>query len=95
MTKQDILDFLSANKGRFSRTYGVRTLGLFGSYSRDEASPSSDIDILVEFDRPVGYEIVDLTIDLEHHFNLKVDVVSRKALNPALQGVIEQEVIYV
>lgn len=70
-------------------------MGLFGSYARNEASKESDIDILVEFASPVGFEFVDLAIELEAILNHKVDLVSRKGVKPNMLPYIEKDLLYV
>ncbi|MCC6219660.1 MAG: nucleotidyltransferase domain-containing protein [Deltaproteobacteria bacterium] len=57
--------------------------------------PNSDIDILVEFNRPIGMEIVDLVLELEKLLGGSVDLVSKKALKPELLKAIEQQINYV
>jgi len=75
--------------------YHVSELGLFGSVVRDDFSPVSDIDIMVDFSRPVGIEFIDLADELERHLNRKVDLVSRKGIKPKYFDVIQPEIIYV
>jgi predicted nucleotidyltransferase len=55
MKRDQVLKALQANRGRLASEFGVMSLVLFGSVARDQARPDSDIDLLVEFDRPVGY----------------------------------------
>jgi len=75
---------------------GVKSLALFGSTARNEATASSDVDILVEFNRSVGlFEFVHLKILLEEMLNRKVDLVTQDALHPALRERILNEAIYV
>ena len=70
-------------------------MAIFGSYSRGEQSQSSDVDIMVEFDKPIGLRFVDLAEDLESLLSTKVDLVSRKAIKPRLLRIIEPDFIYV
>ena len=86
---------LAARKSFYSREYGVSKMAVFGSYSRDEQSQSSDIDIMVEFDKPIGLKFVDLANDLENFLDNKVDLVSRKAIKPRLLKIIESDLQYV
>ncbi len=72
--------------------YGVTSIGIFGSYARGEAVPSSDIDIIVEFDRPIGWELVDLADYLESILHHKIDLVIRRSLHPLLRDTILSEV---
>ena len=74
--------------------YGVTSIGIFGSYARGEAVPSSDIDVIVEFDRPIGWELVDLSDFLESRLHHKVDLVIRRSLHPLIRDTILAEVQY-
>ena len=74
--------------------YGVVSIGIFGSYARGEANPSSDIDIIVEFDRPIGWEVVDLSDYLESLLHHNVDLVIQRSLHPLIRDSILAEVQY-
>lgn len=78
-----------------SRKYFVDKIGYFGSYSRNEQKENSDIDILVSFRKPLGWEFFDLQELLESELNLKVDLVSEKALKKQLKQIILNKVKYV
>ncbi|PKL58315.1 MAG: DNA polymerase III subunit beta, partial [Methanomicrobiales archaeon HGW-Methanomicrobiales-5] len=54
-TRQDILASLKKLKGEVAREYSVKTIGVFGSVARNEQTGTSDIDLLVEFSKPVGF----------------------------------------
>lgn len=75
--------------------FPIKSLAIFGSYARDDARFDSDIDILVEFEKPVGFEIVDLTIKLEDLLGQKVDLVSKKAISTRMMPFIENDLKYV
>ena len=75
--------------------YFVNKIGYFGSYSTGSQTENSDIDILVEFSRPLGWEFFDLNDLLEKELERKVDLVSIKALKPQLKHKILNEVKYV
>ncbi|GEL77054.1 nucleotidyltransferase family protein [Tenuibacillus multivorans] len=74
--------------------YHVSKIGYFGSYARNEQTDDSDIDILVEFSKPVGLEFIELKHYLEGALNKKVDLVTARALKPQIRDQILQEVIY-
>jgi len=74
--------------------YGVTSIGVFGSYARGEESPGSDIDLMVEFDRPIGWELVDLADYLESILHHRVDLVIRRSLHPLIRDAILAEVQY-
>jgi predicted nucleotidyltransferase len=78
-----------------SDRFSVKRIGYFGSYSRDEQTDKSDIDIIVEFSKPVGWEFFDLQEFLEHELNIKVDLVSSRALKEQLRDSILKQVQYV
>ena len=93
--KQNILAILKQAKPLLEKKYGVKNMALFGSYSRNEASPESDIDVMVEFSKPIGLAFVDLADELEVLLQLKVDLVSRGGIKPKYFSVIEPDLIYV
>jgi predicted nucleotidyltransferase len=92
---EKIKSILAAHKNELAKNYGVKKLGVFGSYSRGENSKQSDIDILVEFDRPIRLTFVDLAEELEVLLHAKVDLVSRQAIKPKMIKVVEEDLIYV
>lgn len=91
----DIKELLTQLKPELSRRFHVQSLGLFGSVVRDDFFPTSDIDIIVEFNRPIGIEFVDLAEYIEQHLQKKVDLVSRKGVKDKYFKAIEQEIVYV
>ncbi len=77
------------------QNYFVDKIGYFGSFSRNEQTNDSDIDILVSFRKPIGWEFFDLLEFLENELKLKVDLVSEKALKKQLKQIILKSVKYV
>lgn len=75
--------------------FHVSELGLFGSVVRNDFSPERDIDIMVDFSRPIGIEFIDLAEELESKLKRKVDLVSRKGIKPQYFNTIQSELIYV
>lgn len=76
--------------------YGVSEIGIFGSFVRGEESPESDLDILVDFEKPIGLlKFVDLKLSLSELLGVRVDLVMKSALKPRIGKRILQEVIYV
>jgi len=87
---------LRENKPVLEEKYKVKTLGVFGSYVRGEQKKSSDLDILVEFQQPVGlFEFMELEYFLETKMGVKIDLVSKKALKSRIGKHILEEVINV
>ena len=78
------------------RERGVKSLAVFGSLARGEATPDSDIDVLVEFNRPVGlFEFIRLKMYLEDLTGRRVDLVTPDALRPTMRAEILSEAIHV
>jgi predicted nucleotidyltransferase len=92
---QDIRNTLSENKKSLFDKYGLRFIAVFGSYARNQQNDKSDVDILVDFDRPVGIEFIDLARDLENILNEKVDLVSKSGLKQKYFLSISNELNYV
>jgi uncharacterized protein len=82
-------------KPELVQKYYVQSLGLFGSVVRDDFTSKSDVDILVDFSRPIGIEFVDLADLIERKLKRKVDLVSRNAIKERYYKAIESEIIYV
>lgn len=91
----EIKQVLTQLKPELSRQFHVHTLGLFGSVVRDDFSPSSDIDIIVDFDQPIDIEFIDLANYIEQRLQKKVDLVSRCGIKDKYFKVIEREIVYV
>jgi uncharacterized protein len=93
---EDIKRTLKAHKAELKEKFKVKTIGVFGSYVRGEQKKKSDIDILVEFEEPIGlFEFMDLEFYLSDLMGVKVDLVSKKALKPHIGEQILAEVIMV
>ncbi len=94
MTKEYILEFLRENKELLKENYNVTKIGLFGSYSRDEAQENSDIDLLVEM--PSSFDTYyDFKEFLEEKLNKKIDLGYEKSLRPFIKKSIIEDIIYV
>lgn len=75
--------------------YHVSEMGLFGSVVRKDFRHDSDIDIMVDFSKPIGIEFIDLADELEEKLNRKVDLVSKNGIKPQYFKSIQSEMIYV
>ena len=91
----DIKNILNSNKQRLTDKYGLSLMAIFGSYCRGEQTESSDVDILVDFQRPIGIEFIDLANELEKLLKIKVDLVSKNGVKPQYFKHIEQDLNYV
>jgi uncharacterized protein len=74
------------------RKYEVKRIGLFGSYARGDQNRNSDIDFLVEFEKPVFENFMDLAFYLEELFGRKVELITSGNLSPYIQPYVEKEV---
>lgn len=90
----DIETKLKETKGQLEREFNVERIGIFGSFARGEQTEDSDIDILVKFSKPVGWEFIDLKEYLENILGRRVDLVTENALKLQLRDQILSEVIY-
>lgn len=99
MTKEKLAELLREKYPYLLSEYGVKRIGFFGSYGKGRPSESSDVDVVVEFERPIGLRFVDFAEYLESLLGKKVDV-----LTPAgIQGIritriskeIEKSIVYV
>ncbi len=95
MTREEVLTTLRRHKPELQKKYPLSNIELFGSYARNEQTPESDVDIMVEFNEPVGIEFVDLLIDLETILGRPVDLITKKSLRPKLKPYIEPDLIAV
>ncbi len=92
----EIKEIIKRHKEELKEKYGVKEIGIFGSFVREEAREDSDIDILVEFEKPVGFfKFLELEEYLSHLIGRKVDLVSKKALKPHIGKYILKEVVTV
>lgn len=93
MRRSEVLRILAEHEAEL-RSLGVTSLSIFGSVARDEARTDSDVDLLVDFDRPVGFfHLFDVQEKLETLLGRKVDLVTRGGLRPELRDGILAEAI--
>jgi predicted nucleotidyltransferase len=93
MRRADVLQIIAEHVGEL-RELGVQSLSLFGSVARDQAAPGSDVDLLVDFDRPVGYfHVFEVQDRLEAFLGCKVDLVTQGGLRPELRQHILAEAV--
>jgi len=94
MTKESIISTLAAGKQALIERYGIKEIGIFGSYARGEQDRQSDVDILVDFSRSLSLlEFVHLENELSELLGIKVDLVMKTALKPRIGKHILEEVV--
>ena len=95
-SRQNIFASLKNLKKEVAKEYSVKTIGVFGSVARDEQTGQSDIDLLVEFSKPVGFiTFMRLENFLSERLGNKVDLVTSDSLKPVIRQDVLSEVIYV
>lgn len=95
ITKNDILNKLNDLKPILHREYSVKQIGLFGSFSDNSYTDDSDIDLLIEFERPIGWKYFSLQIYLENIFGRKIDLVTKNALKEQIKESVLKQVKYI
>jgi predicted nucleotidyltransferase len=99
MNREKILALLRQHYPYLAAKYGVKRIGLFGSYAQGQPHEESDIDLVVEFERPIGLRFVELAEYLEHLLGRRVDLVTPAGIRgiriPWVAAEIERNIIYV
>ncbi|MFY9825310.1 MAG: nucleotidyltransferase family protein [Thermoanaerobaculia bacterium] len=99
LTKETILRLLRESYPQLTVQFGVRRIGLFGSFARETAQESSDVDLIVEFQRPIGLKFMELVEYLETLLGRRVDVLTPAGLRgirlPEVARQIEESVVHV
>lgn len=94
-SKEEILKTIKKELPSLKKKFKVRSIGLFGSYAREEQTTVSDIDMLVEFEVPVGFfKFIELENYLSAKLGAKVDLVTPDALKPLIKPHIMEEAVY-
>ena len=95
-TFEEIKEVIRGHKEDFREQFGVKKIGIFGSYVKDTQNEKSDVDILVELEKPIGFiRFIKLENTFSRLLGIKVDLVTKKALKPYIGKQILQEVHYV
>lgn len=95
-TIEEIKKVLQKHREEFREQYGLKEIGIFGSYVKGEQKEKSDIDMLIELEKPIGFvRFMRLENALSQLLGVRVEMVTRKALKPHIGKRILQEVKYV
>jgi len=95
-TKEEIVNILKKELPFLKEKYGVKKIGIFGSYSKEMQDEKSDLDILVQFERPIGFfDFITLEDYLKEKLGIKVDLVTEDAIKSVIKPYIMREVMYV
>ena len=99
LTSENAIKLIRENHSFLAAEFGVSKIGLFGSYARGHADETSDVDLLVEFERPIGLRFVELVDFLENLLGRKVDLLTPAGIqNIRIERVaqsITQSIVYV
>ena len=96
LQRAEALAVLKRHKEEFERVYGVTALGVFGTAARDDATESSDVDVVLRMREPDLFSLVHIKETLQLAFGRGVDVVHyRQRMNAYLKQRIDQEAVYV
>ena len=96
MKKEQIIKLLQQKKQTLAKEYGIKSLGLFGSYSKGKQNKNSDIDILIEFNKSISLlQYLKLSNALSEKTGKKIDLVMKSALKKNIGKEILKEVIYI
>ena len=90
-SSNEILDILKKHRDLLVK-YGVRRIGLFGSFARNESTDQSDIDLIVDFEEKTFDNFMDLSFALEDIFNRKVDLLTNKSISPYILPYVQNEI---
>jgi predicted nucleotidyltransferase len=98
LNRQQIINYLDSRKDFFQKEYHVRKIALIGSFARNEQTPQSDVDILIDLDEstPDIFEVKRLLQqELEKEFKRKVEIASERYIKPYYREEILSEAVYV
>jgi len=99
LTKDEVIRRLRVHQPYMSSNYGLKSIGLFGSYATGTPTEESDIDLIVEFDQPIGLKFIEFTEYLENLLEKRLDILTPVGLksirNPKIAQTIRENVVYV
>jgi len=96
-TLEEVKRILAEHKDEIREKYGVVILGVFGSYAREEQKETSDVDIIVELERPIGLKFYEFWDYIENILGTKADVLTLSALKQKtlLWEKVKEDIVYV
>ena len=94
-TREQVLNILTEKLPYLKKTFQIKRIGIFGSWVRGEQTEDSDIDVLVEFEKPVGFfTFIELEDHLSELLGVRVDLVTPDALKPLIKPYVMEETVY-
>jgi predicted nucleotidyltransferase len=99
LSTEKVVELLQEKHAYLAAEFGVSKIGLFGSYAKGQSSDTSDVDLFVEFERPIGFRFIELVDYLENLLGKKVDVLTSAGIqNIRIERIarsISQSIVYV
>ena len=90
----NVFNVLKNHKNEIFSKYSVKKIGIFGSYAKGHQNKESDVDVLVEFEKPTFDNFMELNFYLEDLFDKKVDLLTPNSLSPFMKPSVEKEVVW-
>ncbi|MDR9398222.1 nucleotidyltransferase domain-containing protein [Salibacter sp.] len=94
LSKKEILSKLNELKPTLSSEYAVKKIGLFGSFNDETNTADSDIDLIIDLEKPIGWKFFSLELYLEKVFGRDIDLVTKKALRKEMKKQILEKAKY-
>jgi len=95
MKTEEIIKKLQEIKPYLQQNYATKKIGLFGSFADGTYSSSSDIDLMIEFERPIGWHFFTLEKFLEKTLDRKIDLVTTNAVKEQIKPYILNQILYI
>lgn len=99
LTKKELLEKLKSELSYLEKQFNVKRIGLFGSYSKEKQNEDSDIDLIIEFKKPIGLKFMDLAEYLEKRLGKKVEILTVDGVKSIrikeIAADIERSLVYV
>ena len=99
LTRETIIRLIQDNYPNLVTEYGVKRIGLFGSFAQDTPGETSDIDLVVEFERPIGLKFIALSDHLESLLGRRVDILTPTGIQDIridyIAQSIQESIVYV
>ncbi|MDX1920821.1 MAG: nucleotidyltransferase domain-containing protein [Candidatus Caenarcaniphilales bacterium] len=92
---QEVKSIIFGLKPYLREKYGVLEVEIFGSYSRDEQTQNSDLDLIITLDKPLGFEFLDLCDYLDSQLDVKVDILTQKGIKKNFYNSIKGDIVHV
>lgn len=95
LNKDKIINILKKQFPFLSEKYHLKKIGLFGSYAQNLNTEKSDVDLIVDFEKPIGLDFIELGDYLENLLDRKVDLITNEGLKNSKLNLNNDQIIYV